>query len=115
MFLLGDDTKPNPNPNSRSFFNYIAGFGLTMVVFDLATTWLRGYLMRPRYMLPYALREWAADDEFYAEDEHYIKITFNGANLSQHHRVPYSKEFKPNEAPYDPIVGKWGYDRELGR
>lgn len=113
MFLLDPDSKAPASPTTN-FFSYLAGFSLALAAFDYTATFLRSYLLRPRFRLPYALREWSADDEFYIEDEKYINLTFKGGVIDHHADLPLTSEFKTREGQDDPIIGSWGFDRPLG-
>ena len=61
MFLLDDDFKPQTP--TQQIITYICGFGLLAIGFEISNSYLRKYLLPERIRLPYALKEWSAEDE----------------------------------------------------
>jgi hypothetical protein len=72
MFLIDDEFKPNTP--TQNLLKYLTGFGIALVAFDFGCSWLRSYVLPPRIKLPYVLRPWAAEDEFYDQDERFIEV-----------------------------------------
>jgi hypothetical protein len=111
MFLLEPDSKP-PTP-TQNWLQYLAGFGLALAIFDYGASYLKSYILPPRIKLPYPLREWAAEDEFYQQDEQYITVYFDPTGLAQKTLVP-SNQFSEERPDLDPIVGKWTSGKDIG-